>query len=142
MTLGATHSPLADVRAAGSPSFRPESTQVNQARTIALTVLLVTIPLSLATQFTMGRLFPPIGLTNALPSAIVVGIVAARSRSIWPTYLLAIWPALFFVIESPVMGVHFAAGDARYIANSVLWAFALLAGCFAIASARKLALYV
>jgi hypothetical protein len=137
MTLGTILSTLSDVRSAESPSFRPGPTQVNQARTIALTVLLVTIPLSLATQFTMGRLFPPIGLTNALVSAIVVGVVAARSQSTWPTYLLALWPALWFVLESPVMGAHFAGGDARYIANSMLWAFALLAGCLAIASARK-----
>jgi hypothetical protein len=137
MTLGTIQSPLSDVRSAESPSFSSRVTRVNQARTIALTVLLVTIPLSLATQFTMGRLFPPIGLTNAVVSAIVVGIVAARGQSTWPTYLLAIWPALFFVIESPVLGLHFAGGDARYIANSVVWAFALLAGCLAIVSARK-----
>jgi hypothetical protein len=137
MTLGTVDTKLSNVRSAELPSFRPEMTRVNQARTIALAVLLVTVPLSLAAQLNMGRLFPPVGLTSALLSMIVVGIAVARGRSTWPTYLLVIWPAVYFLLELPVMGTHFAAGDARYIGNSVVWSFALLAGCLAIASARR-----
>lgn len=86
MTLGTVHSPLSDVHCAESPLLKPGARRVNQARTVALTVLLVTVPLSLAAQLNMGTNGTPHRDRRTTPTASVAGgrrgrCISHRSRS-------------------------------------------------------------
>jgi len=78
---------------------RAASPRLSRARSIGVLALLATVPFSLFFQLRMGSVFPPIGLTTAIITLLVVGLVTSRRDRTWPAFLLVLWPVIFMLLE-------------------------------------------